>query len=273
MPGKPKGSPAGALRAREAVAGAALGAVAWLLAWQVGLVQLAKIAELKGFFPALAVGALIGLFGMAAALWVVNLLMLVVIGVVIASPAPARSFVRRFVHETKVPPNGVEAVVVLSAGVSADGLLNGEAVDRLLSGLALTKKLGAPILVTTRVHAPEDRAVTSDADQSRLITLAATGARWIVVPGPMDTRDEAQGVATIAAREGFSRVAVVTSPMHTARACALFEREKLTVTCVPAQERTTALRALKAPLDRLRAFRLGLYELTAFGWYRLRGWL
>ncbi|MDX2184325.1 MAG: YdcF family protein [Gemmatimonadaceae bacterium] len=273
MAGKAKGTSGGAGRAGEAVAGAVLGGVAWLLAVEVGVVQLAKVGEMSGFFPAMACGALLGVFGLAKLLWVVNVLQLVVIGVVIATPAPARHFVRRFVRETPVPATGVEAVVVLSANLSADGLLSGEAVDRLLTGLVLAKKVGAPVFITTRVHSPDDEAVTSDADQSRLITLAATGARWLVVPRVRDTREEAKGTAVLAAREGFRRVAVVTSPMHTSRSCALFEREQLTVTCVPAQERTTALRSLKSPRDRIRAFRLGLYETVAWGWYRLRGWL
>ena len=271
MPPKAKGPPAGPERAREAVSGAVLAVTAWVLLAQLGMSL--KLGLWTGVLPGLGVGALLGLFGAARLLWLVNVLAVGLLTATIATPDVARAFTQRFVRDDAIPKEGVQAVVVLSAYLTSEGQLDHIAADRLLGGLSLAKKLGTPILVTTRFRHPEDPAITTDADQGRLIALAGLGARWIVTREVFDTRDEAQATAAIAQREGFTRIAVLTSPMHTRRACALFEREKLRVTCVAAPAREAGFRALKSPVDRVRAVRLGVYEMVAWGYYRVRGWL
>lgn len=271
MPPKSKPPSAGAERARGAVAGAVLAVTAWSLLAQLGLAL--KIGTWSGVLPSLGVGAALGLVGAARLLWLLNFLAVAAISATVATPDVARQFTRRFVRDDALPKEGVQAVVVLSALLTADGQLDYVGADRLLTGLGLVKQLGTPILVTTRFRLPEDPAISTEGDQGRLIALAGLGARWIVTREVFDTRDEAQATAAIAKREGFTRIAVVTSPMHTKRACALFERESLTVTCVAATSRDAAFRALKSPGDRVRAVRLGVYETVAWGYYRVRGWL
>ncbi|MCU0624648.1 MAG: YdcF family protein, partial [Gemmatimonadaceae bacterium] len=205
--------------------------------------------------------------------WLVNFLAVALLTAAVATPDLARQFTRRLVRDDALPKDGVQAVVVLSALLNADGQLDGVGADRLLTGLGLVKKLGTPILITTRYRLPEDPAISTEGDQGRLIALAGLRARWIVTREVFDTRDEAQATAAIAQREGFTRIAVVTSPLHTKRACALFEREKLAVTCVAATSRDAAFKALKSPGDRVRAVRLGVYETAAWGYSRVRGWL
>jgi len=271
MPPKGKAPAAGAERGRGVAAGAILAVTAWVLLAHLGLAG--KLGVWGGVLPSLGVGALLGLLGAARLLWLANFLAVAMLTATVATPDVARQFTRRFVRDDSVPKDGVQAVVVLSAMLTADGQLDGVGADRLLTGPGLAKRLGTPILVTTRFRLPEDPAITTEADQGRLIALAGLGARWIVTREVFDTRDEAQATAALAAREGFTRVAVVTSPMHTRRACALFEREKLSVTCVAATSRDAAFRSLKSPADRVRAVRLGMYETIAWAYYRLRGWL
>lgn len=258
---------------REAARGAILGVTAWLLLAQLGVPDVLRIGELSGLLPSLVVGAALGLLGRGAWLWGANGLGVAAVAAIVATPEIPRRMLRPFVREDRPPAAGVQAVVVLGAKVTADGALNPTAADRLLAGLAYVRAHAVPLLVTTRVRSADDPAVTSDADQARLVALAATGARWIVTPAVFDTRDEAREVAAIAAREGFARVAVVTSASHTSRACAVFERAGLTVTCVAAFSRESAVRGLRSPRDRLVAFRRGLYEAAGWTWYRLRGWL
>jgi uncharacterized SAM-binding protein YcdF (DUF218 family) len=68
-------------------------------------------------------------------------------------------------------------------------------------------------------------------------------------------------------------VAVVTSPLHTHRACAAFEKVGFIVSCVPSESRSVALRNPRLATDRLRAFQLWLYELAGLTLYRARGWI
>ena len=70
-----------------------------------------------------------------------------------------------------------------------------------------------------------------------------------------------------------STLAVVTSPMHTRRACATFEAVGVGVVCVPAEVRESGLHPDANAEDRLRAFRSLLYELFASSSYKSRGWI
>jgi uncharacterized SAM-binding protein YcdF (DUF218 family) len=65
-------------------------------------------------------------------------------------------------------------------------------------------------------------------------------------------------------------VALVTSPLHTTRACAAFEAAGLKVVCVPADDREVSLGSLSAPA-RLMLFREWLHERAGMAWRRLRG--
>lgn len=269
MPPKAKGAGTSAERFRDAMAGAVLGGAAWTMLAPLGVTL--KLGVWVGFYPSLALGMALGLLGFTRILWL--LAGSGAVGLVVASITPdaARFFIKRHMREDAMPKDGVQAVVVLSAYLNSDGYLNGTGADRLLAGLGLVKRIGAPILITTKFRLPEDPAITTDADQGRLIALAATGARWIVTPEVFDTFDEARETAAIAKREGFTRVAVVTSAMHTRRACAVFERAGLSVTCVVAGSRDAAFRALRSPSDRLLSVRYGIYESVGWAYYRLRG--
>jgi uncharacterized SAM-binding protein YcdF (DUF218 family) len=167
----------------------------------------------------------------------------------------------------------VDAVVALSAWVTDDRLLTPIGEDRLLGALAVARAHGVPRIVTTRITRPlGDSVATSDADQRHLVALGAPGIEHVIVDGPHTTREEALLVARLAADSGWRRVAVVTSPYHSRRACAAFERAGLAVTCTPARSTTVSWYSLRSPRDRLRAAGLLLYETLA-GWlYRARGW-
>lgn len=92
--------------------------------------------------------------------------------------------------------------------------------------------------------------------------------------GPVSsTRDEAVQVAALCRQRGWRSLLVVTSPTHSRRACAAFEREGLEVVCAPARETAADLETLDRPVDRLEAFRLALHEWLGLWVYRGRGWL
>jgi uncharacterized SAM-binding protein YcdF (DUF218 family) len=168
----------------------------------------------------------------------------------------------------------VDAIAVLSAGFTRDGMMRSETLDRLLTGLALAKSGLARTLLISRERTDYDgKFVTDSADKEKLLALASPSAQVIVVDSVFTTRTEALRMKAIAQARGWSTVAVVTSPMHTRRACATFEAVGFKVVCIPADLRESGLYKGSNAEDRLRAFRSWLYETFASDSYRRRGWI
>ncbi|MGI8507695.1 MAG: YdcF family protein [Gemmatimonadaceae bacterium] len=170
-------------------------------------------------------------------------------------------------------PSSVDAVVVLSGSVTDDGMLGREALDRLLRGMELVRAGKSSTIVITQPHPLEDSTVTTDADQRRLIALLPTAPRVVVIDRVVSTRTEALGAARQLPPSGTRVIALVTSPLHTRRACRVFEHVGYTVVCVPSQSRDIALRTLSTAGDRVAAFQMAIYERLAFAMYSYRAWL
>jgi uncharacterized SAM-binding protein YcdF (DUF218 family) len=181
----------------------------------------------------------------------------------------ARGMIRR-----DPPPTHVDAIAVLAAGFTRDGMMRSETLDRLLTGLTLARRGVAGTMMVSRERSDyRGKSISDSADQENLLALAKPSAQVIFVDSVLTTRDEALRMRTLARSRGWSTVAVVTSPMHTRRACATFEAVGLKVVCVPADVRESGLHRGSSALDRLRAFRWWLYETFAGASYRGRGWI
>jgi len=170
-------------------------------------------------------------------------------------------------------PAHVDAVVVLSGSVTADGLLGGEALDRLLTGFALIRRGEAATLILTEPHEWEDTSITAAGDQRRLLQLLATPPRVLTVDRVTSTRTEALGAARVAPPARVPTIALVTSPLHTRRAGAVFEKVGYRVFCVPSESRDIALHSLATASDRINAFRMAVYERVGYWDYRWHGWV
>jgi uncharacterized SAM-binding protein YcdF (DUF218 family) len=199
-----------------------------------------------------------------------------VAGLLAASYTPlVVPLVPRFVRTDALPlAGGVDAVVVLSGSVTTHGRVREQGIDRLLSGLELALDQGIPTLglsVVTDERA--ERAVSSEADQRRLAARFAPGVTVRFVRNVHSTRDEALAFAALARTHGWRRVALVTSPMHSRRACATVERAGLAVVCRPAAARVYAPERLDEVFNRRMAFQDVLYESLAAALYRVRGWI
>ena len=183
-------------------------------------------------------------------------------------------FASRWVRNDPLPADTLDAVVVPSASVMSDSALSAIAADRLLAGLELVRAGHARRIITTRqVAHVDDRLVSSDSDQARLVSLASLADKWTIVDGPKTTRDEAVLTGQLLFPRGEKRIIVVTSPLHTRRACAVFEGAGFTVVCRAARERDNATNPPIGQHDRLAAFRSYGYELAGWVKYRSRGWL
>lgn len=255
----------------NAVFGATLGIAAWLLLLTMGIPYVFRIAQYDGLAPFAILGALAAMTRLRKVLWIPVAAMtvfLMVIAYTDVIEAPVRSLVRR-----DPLPARADAIVVLSAGINPDGLLGWQAIDRIIKGIELVQAGIAPTIVTTRErNVFRGKVITSEQDQKRLLALG--GVKDAIVTSVINnTREEALAVARIARERGWRRIVLVTSPAHSLRACATFEKAGLTVSCVPSDSRDVALIVLGNGEDRIAAFRLWLYETTGTVRYRWSGWL
>jgi uncharacterized SAM-binding protein YcdF (DUF218 family) len=172
-------------------------------------------------------------------------------------------------------PSSADAVMVLSAGVNDDGTISSTAMDRLLKGMELVNRGVAPFLVLSReAYIINGHYVSSKEDQERIVSLSTGALSKLVVAGiTHSTRDEAMRARDLARARGWKRIIVVTSPLHTRRACATFEDAGVVISCTASNTRAFAIGALWSPTDRVRAFEVWLYELAGSLRYRQLGWI
>lgn len=167
-----------------------------------------------------------------------------------------------------------DAIVVLSASTHTDSLSD-RSLERLMGGLALLNLGAAPRIVFTgdplargnrfEVLAPEAmRRIGLDVD--RVVPFEGLGVT------PMTTHLEAVAVSRMAARHGWRRVVLVTSPSHSRRAAAAFRRQGLEVVMVPSEPTDYDAADPRDSYSRRRMFAHWLYEVTALVIYQVRGW-
>lgn len=195
-----------------------------------------------------------------------------VVWLLVAFTPVSRYMTAGLVRHDPLPP-GVDAVVVLSGSVTEDGMLGPEALDRLLSALELVRAGKSSTLVITQPHPLRDTRITTAADQRQLIAMVPAPPRVLVIDRVVNTHSEALGATGQLPPASTSKIALVTSPLHTRRACAVFEHVGYRVACMPSDSRDIALRTLGSVSDRLAAFRMALSERVAFIVYRQRGWI
>ena len=257
----------------RAIDGAVLGFVFWLLLLVLGVPWIFHIGGFGGLWPSAVLGILIGLTRWRVVLLAAVVTMSVLLMVIAYTPLivePSRSLVRN----DPVPPSA-DAIVVLAGGTNDDGLILPQASDRLLKGLELLNRGIAPVLVLGReADSVGNRLVTPRDDHERIVALVRGARSRVVLSGlTHSTRDEAVRTAMLFRARGWKRVVVVTSPLHTRRACATFEKMGMTVSCVAAEWRETALNTLRSPEDRIRAFQVWLYEMAGTARYNQLGWI
>jgi uncharacterized SAM-binding protein YcdF (DUF218 family) len=257
---------------RQVVAGAVIGTLTAVAAHVLGVQQLLRRPDLTLYLPAAIFGALVASTRLRPLLWVPAGI-IAAICIVVAYTPVVSALSRSYVRADPLPPH-VDAIAVLSMGITPDGMMRSETLDRLLTGLSLARRGLAPVVLVSREGlASGEKSVTDSVDQKAVVELTSTGARVIFVDSVVTTRTEALLMRKIARPNGWGTLAVVTSPMHSRRACATFEAVGFKVVCVPAAVRGSGLYAGANAEDRLRAFRAWLYETFATASYKSRGWI
>lgn len=234
--------------------------------------QLLRRPEIVLYLPAAVVGAVIGATRLRPLLWIAAAI-IALLCVAVAYTPLVRGLARGMVRRDALPGR-VDAIAVLAAGFTSDGMMRSETLDRLLTGLSLARRGVAGAMMVSRERTNfRGKAVSDSLDQESLLALARPSAQVIFVDSVFTTRDEALRMKAVAQPRGWSTIAVVTSPMHTRRACATFEATGFKVVCAPADVRESGLHPGSTAPDRLRAFRSWLYEAFASSSYRRRGWI
>jgi uncharacterized SAM-binding protein YcdF (DUF218 family) len=257
---------------RLALAGAVVATLAAVGGYLLGVQQLLREPGLALFLPAGIFGALVGATRLRALVWApaaVIALLCILVAYTPVMTGLSRPLIRRDAMLSRV-----DAIAVLSRGLAPDGTMRSETLDRLLTGLGLAKTGVAPVVMISRERRRfRGQLVSDSADLQTIATLVGGGARIMFVDSVFTTRSEALRMRALARANTWQTIAVVTSPMHTRRACATFEAVGLRVVCVPATVRESGLYAGSNAEDRLRAFRSWLYEEFATASYKSRGWI
>jgi uncharacterized SAM-binding protein YcdF (DUF218 family) len=259
------------VRLERFLVGAVIGAATWMMIDLLGVPDIFGIGSDAGLIPLSIIGAIVGLTRYRWLLTLAAFVLLCAV-IVIGYTGVTSGAIDEFVRIDPVPPSA-DAVVALSGGLTADGYLTQQGVDRMLKAVTLVEQGVAPVMLVTREER-EARGVkaTNVSEQLRFANLAAL--KQVMTTRPVrSTRDEALAVADIARHRGWRRVVVVTSPFHSRRACATFEHVGLAVSCVPSDSRDVAIKRLIYPHDRLGTFALWLYETAGTLRYRQMGWI
>jgi uncharacterized SAM-binding protein YcdF (DUF218 family) len=253
--------------------GALLGGLAAYLLGQLGLARLLPPSLwIPTLVPAgLAAGIVSGVVRRNTFLAYVDAVLLacfLIIGYSSLVPHLAGAWVRN-----DLLPAAGQAVVVLSSSVQSDTALDQPGLDRLLTGMELISQHRARRIVTSRVAVPFAAGrLSTDADQRRTIRLIDSTVQWSVVDSVHSTRDEAVHMARLLFPVGIRSIYLVTSPMHTRRACITFETVGFTVACHPALEHGHPAWRPETAEDRLESFRQYIYERLGVLKYRSKRW-
>lgn len=220
----------------------------------------------------MALGATLATTRAGALLWLAAGALTTVLALVLYTPLVA-GLPGHFVRADPARADA-DAVVILSGGITHDGRITGQALDRLLTGLAEARRRPLPQVGLSVVGlTSRGREVTSEADQRALVDLVGPGIDARFVHDVHSTRDEALAFAALARTHRWRRVVAVTSPLHSRRACAALEQAGLPVECRPALARDYSLGRLDLSENRRKAFADVLYESAATAVYRTRGWI
>jgi uncharacterized SAM-binding protein YcdF (DUF218 family) len=251
--------------------GAISGAASWLFLQEFGVPQIFGIGSDAGLIPLAALGALLAWTRLRSLIPVISFALLV-LHVIVAYTGVAAPLAQNLIRRDEVPANA-DAVVALSAGVTADGHLTQQGLDRTITAVELVERGIAPVLLFTREERKTGTRKSNNTTDQILVARLARLRRVMTTRPVKSTHDEAVAVASIARHRGWKRVILVTSPFHSRRACATFEHAGVTVSCVPSDSRDVAINRLIYPHDRIVAFGLWLYETAGTLRYKQRGWI
>ena len=143
------------------------------------------------------------------------------------------------VSASTLAAHGAQTIVVLGAGVESglpDGVqqLKRGGLDRLRHGVELARATGLPLMVAGGAGWGAAQAAESEADVAQRVAREVFDLplRW-TESASRDTHENAANTRALLAREGLTRIALVTHSWHMPRSVRAFEQVGLTVTPAP----------------------------------------
>jgi uncharacterized SAM-binding protein YcdF (DUF218 family) len=162
-----------------------------------------------------------------------------------------------------------DAIVVLGAGIGADGVLSDHSLRRALYGILLYRRGLAPLVIFLGPAHPQG-PVEAEVRGQLARELGVPADAILTLAPARTTRDEALVVRDVLAPRGLGRVLLVTGGPHMPRAGSLFEHAGLVVVAAPDDEVTGGV---ERPEDRMALGRYLLQEAVARIYHRLAGYL
>lgn len=257
----------------------------WLADWRVHLIQFvqgvvlatllvptyaATLLGMKGIdafrflVPIAFLSGLLFLTRLRGILWILVFTASLLTFVVLYSPL-VPGMVGLLLEED--PPEQVDAIVVLGTYVSDSGFLSNEGMNRLLRGIELAREGYASTLITA---AYSKGAPTPDRDRANLEPLLV-GINLVTAASSENTFDESRAVIQYLQKCGSKKILLVTSPLHTRRSKAVFQRAGVLALVVPCPQRDNSLTRLNEPRYRWAVFWGCLYETLGLILYRSQG--
>ncbi len=228
------------------------------------LLAMKGIDSLRFLLPIAILGGLIYLTRFKAVLWALVFAACLLTFVIIYTPlVPVMA---NFLMDED-PLEKADAIAVLGTYVSDSGFLSNEGMNRLLHGIHLAREGYASTLITSAYAIGEP---TPERDLANLAPLLE-GINLVTAATSENTFDESQAVIQYLQKSGSKKILIVTSPLHTRRTKAVFQRAGVRVLVVACPRRDNNLTRLDEPRFRWILFWNCLYETVGLLVYRSQG--
>ena len=163
------------------------------------------------------------------------------------------------------------AIVVLTAYVSPNGVLNESAMRRTHAAAKLYHRGLAPLMIISGGnpnHPQDPQPADSMAEFAR--ELGVPQSAIILEKASPNTHFSAVNVAALCRARGIDHVLLVTDAVHMRRAKASFEAQGLSVSPAPADPWALWW---ESPTVRLRKFWAAIHEYGGLLYYKWKGWI
>lgn len=166
--------------------------------------------------------------------------------------------------------DGSDAIVLLTAWASPDGLLNDPALNRSVQAARLYRRGVATTILVSGRNSSSDAGPTAQLMSEFLEELGVPETAIVQETTSTNTHEAAVAVAEIAHARGWSNLTIVSDGHHMRRSLAAFRLQGLNVRS-GADPRIT-LRSGSGP-ERLGALRSAAYEWIGLFYYWWHGWV
>ncbi len=167
-------------------------------------------------------------------------------------------------------PIKADIIIVLGSGLRRDGTVGKNGQERVLEGILLDQQGFAPTIIMS--GGPVKHTEWYESDQMAAYALAHTTIPLNVVEERRSTSTEENALFSHALMEqnGWNTALLVTSSFHTKRACAVFRKQDIQITCVAADKK---LVPRISPIDRFDQFKGIIREYGAIVFYKMKGYI